>query len=82
MKKLGSWGTLPEKVHLWHSVNQGEEAGESLLHMSARGRPYVRNATHWSGLTPQIDGAYISLRVLKGPEHPPEGAGELWQRRV
>lgn len=82
MKKPGNRGTLPEKGHLWHSVDQRGEAGESLLRMSARGRPYVRNATHWSGLEPQIDEAYISLHVLEGPERPPEGTGELWQKRV
>lgn len=37
---------------------------------------------HWSGLKPQIDEAYISLHVLEGPERPPKGTGELWQRRV
>lgn len=64
-------GTLPEKAQLWYSVDQREEAGASLRHMSARGRPVCQEHTAWSGSKPQTDDAYISLCVWhRGPELP------------
>lgn len=52
---------------LWHSVDQREESGESLLHVSTRGAPVCQEHTApEKGLKPQMDEAYMSLRVIRG----------------